>query len=123
MLYTPFQFIAALALLVMGLFPFNGHGQAPAGIDDTVVLHVKGLTSSSRDALSRELASGSGLQLVYVCVPAGILALRPEPGSSTALLRQSATRAVERHARPKDISELSVSREQAEELCAQARNH
>ena len=74
-----------------------------------------------RDGLSRELAGTTDLELVFACVPAGILVFEGTAGTQVSLLDRTILLMHHRIARQR-ISVLDGSRSNVEQQCAEARN-
>jgi hypothetical protein len=113
---------AAVFATLLSLSALTALAQAPQGEGESTVLRVKGLDSATRDAVVAELALSQGLRLTYACVPAGILVFQRENTVTASSMRTRSMEAVEKHARSKDITVLSISLSEAEQQCAQARN-
>ena len=64
-----------LVLLVLWAIPFRSAAQDRTD-GDLLVFQIEGLTSATRDALVQDLAGDLDLQVVFACVPAGLLAFR-----------------------------------------------
>ncbi len=112
-----------LPLLVALLLSISGaYAQERIPKPRPVVLQVEGLTTATRDGLIRDLASSSDLELVYACVPAGILVF----GTRTSLSRsdiESRGRAMLTSRSSSDqVRRLDHDLAAAEEACAQVRN-
>ena len=119
---APYRLLTALAISVMAAFPNNAPAQSPPSDEAALVIRIKGLTAATRDAIARDIAPQGDLRLSYACVPAGILVLEPSGRTAQPALRSISMPVVERHARARDITELSITMAQAEEQCAQVRN-
>src|SRR5688572_18839719 len=78
------RWLACIAFLP--LFVAVASAQRPGTARNSISLHVEGLTSEMRDGLSRELAGTTDLELVFACVPAGILVFEGTAGTQAALL-------------------------------------
>jgi hypothetical protein len=117
-----YRLLIALTVTVMAAFPNNAPAQTPPTHDGALVVKIKGLTAATRDAIARDIAPQGDLRLSYACVPAGILVLEPTGRTAQPAMRNLSMPVIERHARSRDITELSINKAQAEEQCAQARN-
>lgn len=108
--------------LLLGLLA-GFHGQRLLA-QEAVGLHVTALTSAERDALNAQLPGQGTLQVVFACVPAGILVVRSaERGLSRTEVRVQARQAVARVVPTERIGDGSLTLEEAEAQCAEARNH
>lgn len=81
-------------------------------------MHVKGLTSAERDALKQELTGRNDVELVYACVPAGILVFR---GADHGTLRSTVLPLVSGRTSSARSRELQLGRAEVEERCAAQR--
>lgn len=117
----PISLTAAVFVSLLCLSHTPSQAQAPSGEDGPTIVRVNGLNASTRDAVVSELSRTSGMRLVYACVPAGILVFESDD-RNVRQARMRSVSAVEKHARAKDITVLPISRKEAEEQCAQARN-
>ena len=108
-----------LSLLLFAVFVVaNTTGQAPA---TTVTYQIDGLTAETRDGITRDLASTGGIQLVYACVPAGILVFQDDRPTPTALVDRLRPILEHRIARQR-IRTSRATIGQLEQLCAEQRN-
>ncbi len=113
--------VPAILVMAFALSGVSLQAQYQAPSDAEMVLRVKGLSSSARDAIATELRDSGSAVLVYACVPAGILVIAPTAGSTIGEVRDEALTVAGRHAARKDISDAGMDRQQAEQQCAQAR--
>ncbi len=121
MLKDLFPCVFTLALMAMGLVNTEAAAQTQRTDDGAIVLHIKNLDTTARDAVMDGLRANGSVQVSYACVPAGILVLRPTASSSSTGFRGNALAIVQQHVRSRDLTELDVTQTQAEELCAQVR--
>jgi len=107
-------------LLVLLWTAFGGSAfaqQTTIGTSE-IVIHVKNLQSAERDALRQELTAGA-IELVYACVPAGIMVFRSaDSGSSNEALRTHVLSMVADRTSVSRVRELPLNLAQAEERCA-----
>lgn len=96
--------------------------QAPTDATASMTVKVKGLTSEGRDAIVRSLDPAAGVRLVFACVPAGILVFEGESLRDRNAVREQALQRSAQHVRRQDVTEVNISRQEAEEQCAEARN-
>lgn len=110
---------------LLSLVALLGHAKAHAQSAEppAIGIHVNGLTSDERDALSRDLAVQGDVQVGFACVPAGILMLEPTGRAAFTPERQAAAiHVVRARIDGTRISEEQLTRTGAEALCAEARN-
>lgn len=89
----------------------------------SLVLHVDGLTSGTRDAIVQDLTHDGEFRVSYACVPAGLIILESvDPDQSADSVRLRALPRLLRNVEPTRIREDHLTLEMAEERCAQARN-
>lgn len=89
---------------------------------EVVTLHVEGLTSATRDAITRDLGQADDVRVVFACVPAGIIVLEARNGQTKAQVEErSRTLLTSRSTslRPRTVDQTLA---QAEAACEQARN-
>lgn len=88
-----------------------------------VVLRISAFTSAERDALTAGLHDSGGPEVVFACVPAGILVVRtPLEGASREEARTRMRSALTKVVPAARITEEPLTLEAAEEQCANARN-
>ncbi|MBK8950451.1 MAG: hypothetical protein IPM68_16830 [Flavobacteriales bacterium] len=88
----------------------------------TLILRVDGLTAQERDALSQDLLNGTGLKLAYACVPAGLLVIAPADPLSGIDPRSAAAASIGRTVTSARAHEESLTQQQVEARCSNARN-
>ncbi|MDQ3099987.1 MAG: hypothetical protein M3R08_01255 [Bacteroidota bacterium] len=96
--------------------------QAPAVQRSEIVVTVEGLTSEVRDGVKRDLKSNGDLELIYACVPAGILVFQARQGVTPERSRADLKPLLEHRIARNKISVATMDRNTAEERCAEARN-
>jgi hypothetical protein len=110
-------FAAFLLLPWAGVFA----QQRPTG-PQQVVLQVDGLTSATRDAVMKDLSTSADVELVYACVPAGILVFASRIGQNRVDLEQRSRAALTSRSATLRAHTLDQSQAQVEAACSQARN-
>ncbi len=85
-------------------------------------VRVSGLTSATRDALTRDLMAQGQARVVFACVPAGILMFESLNGIDNEHMRQAALPMLQQRAAHATIAEVSLSLREAEAECAEVRN-
>jgi len=91
--------------------------QAPVG------LHIASLTTAERDSLMREVPRTGALKVVFVCVPAGIIAFSTDgPSTSREALRTQAVQALGPWVAQDRITEGTITLHAAEQACETARD-
>lgn len=88
----------------------------------TLTLRVPGLTAQERDALTQDLGNGTGLELAFACVPAGLLVIVPTDPASGIDPRTAAAPSIGRTLTLGRATEVTLTLQQAEADCANARN-
>ncbi|MBK6626180.1 MAG: hypothetical protein IPJ87_17990 [Flavobacteriales bacterium] len=88
----------------------------------TLTLRVDGLTAQERDALTEDLRSGTGLKLAYACVPAGLLVIAPADPLSGIDPRSAAAASIGRTVTSARAHEETLTQQQVEARCTNARN-
>lgn len=106
----------ALVVAVLGGSSQAALAQSP-GTGELLVYRTESLTSATRDALVRELATRPDLKVVYACVPAGLIAFEATSEGAhdqvAGLLRQQNERA--------SVERLDMDMPELEQLCSQQR--
>jgi hypothetical protein len=109
------------ALLAMILCTGIGsHAQSSTRVR-TITVEVEGLTTGTRDAITRDLQHREDLRLAYACVPAGILVFE-SPATVRQDIRDMVTPLLEHRVARQRTRFTDVERNTAEDRCAQARN-
>jgi hypothetical protein len=116
---TGFGYVVAIATFLLASTSGTAQGHAPA---TAYALRVEGLTSEDRDALKLQLKNQSDLQLIYACVPAGVLVFESGPGTPPETSRLRANALVRSRTAATRITELPEGLAGAEAACAQTRN-
>lgn len=112
---------ALRALAVLALLLCFAHDRLLA--QETVGLHITGLTTNERDALLTQVPEQSGMQVVYACLPAGVVVLRStDSGMSRGDARLKARNAVARLVPLQRVPDEVLTLEEAEQQCAATRN-
>ncbi len=88
----------------------------------SLTLQVSGLTAQERDALAQDLRNGTGLELAYACVPAGLLVIAPIDPQSGIDVRSAAAASISRTVTSARAREEALTLQQVEDLCTNARN-
>lgn len=88
----------------------------------TLTLRVSGLTAQERDALAQDLRNGTGLELAFACVPAGLLVIAPVDPQSGIDPHVAAAPSIGRTVTTARAVEEALTLQQAEDLCTNARN-
>lgn len=96
--------------------------QAQSNPATILALRVDGLTAQERDALAQDLQNGTGVKLAYACVPAGLLVLAPVDPQSGIDPRGAAAASLARTVTSARIHEETLTQQQVEARCANARN-
>lgn len=114
-------FLRLLGLAVVLMCSTHSQAQLPDASRERITLEVDGLTSETRDALSRELERSGEARIAFACVPAGILVIEARQGQSrTQLETRSQSLLTQRSAALRSRT-VDRSLAQAEAACAQAR--
>ena len=96
--------------------------QAQTNPTTHLTLRVDGLTAQERDALSQDLQNGTGLQLAYACVPAGLMVIAPVDPQSGIDPRSAAAASIGRAVASARVHEENLTQQQVEARCTNARN-
>lgn len=96
--------------------------QAQTHPGPTLTLRVDGLTTQERDALAHDLRNGTGLTLAYACVPAGLLVIAPVDPLSGIDPRSAVAASIGRTVTSARTHEETLTLQQVEARCSNARN-
>lgn len=96
--------------------------QERADLREMVAFRVDGLTSATRDALTRDLERSEDLRVVFACVPAGIIILAGRNGQAKAQVEERSLAALNTRSGRAQAQRIDQSLAQAEATCEQARN-
>lgn len=96
--------------------------QQQATSREVVTLQIEGLTSATRDAITRDLGTTDDVQVVFACVPAGIIVLGSRSGQSKAQVEERSRRVLSSRSTNLRARTVDQSLAQAEAACEQARN-
>lgn len=109
------------ALTLLGLLLCSIPGRLLA--QDVVGMHITALTSAERDVLTARLNAQGDVEVIYTCVPAGVMVVRSIERSGTRAVSCAKARAalmpIVAAAR---ITDDTTTLEQAQEECARTRN-
>ena len=95
---------------------------ASLSAQETLGLHIIGLTSAERDSISLHHPGPEGLHLAYACVPAGILVFTSgQSGRSLADLRSQAIQGISTFIPPQRIDTAELTLQAARSACQAAR--
>lgn len=89
---------------------------------EVVTFQVEGLTSATRDELTRDLAQANDVRMVFACVPAGIIVLEGRNGQSRTQVEDRTRSLLSSRASNLRARTVDQSLAQAENACEQARN-
>lgn len=110
-MHLPVIVLSFLALLLCG----------SVRAQETTGIRVHALTSAERDSITLQL-EGNEVQLVYACVPAGMLVFATDvAGTSRATLRSKAITALSDLITSNRIAPVELTRVDAESACQSAR--
>lgn len=114
---------ARTLFLLLLLLPMAGlRAQQRTAPPEKVVMHVEGLTSATRDALVRDLGSAHDVELVYACVPAGLLVFASRTSQNRSDLETRCRAALLARSVTATARTLDQSQADAEAACTQFRN-
>lgn len=99
-----------------------GFAQQPTATPERITLAVNGLTSETRAHLVRELKRSGDAEIIFACVPAGIIVLEARNGQAATLLETRSRSLLTERSAGLQPRKLDRSLAQAEALCEQARN-
>ncbi|MBL7945993.1 MAG: hypothetical protein JNN32_07990 [Flavobacteriales bacterium] len=119
---THATFLRTLWLAMVLLCSTYGQAQQAASGPERLTLQVEGLTSETRDALSRELDRSGEARIAFACVPAGIMVIEARQGQSRAQLETRSRSLLTQRSAALRSRTIEGSLAQAEAACAQARN-
>lgn len=108
-------------LLLALMAPAVAIAQQPSRTGHELVLRIDGLTSAERDAFKQALPADGSLELVYACVPAGILVIGSQGAATKTELRTQALPLATERLGTARVSEPAMDRLQAEAQCAAKR--
>lgn len=117
------SFLHRFVLLALLLLPCAGAiAQQSAASPERVTLQVDGLTSATRDALTKDLQRNNEIRVVFACVPAGILVLESRSSHSKTQIEERGRTALT--ARNTSLRARTIGHDlaAAELACEQARN-
>ena len=86
---TLFRTAVTLALAIL-LGTAGIKAQSPSAEADLFAVRVNGLTTATRDAVTRDLVTQGQARVVFACVPAGILVFEALDGTDREHMRQRA---------------------------------
>ncbi|MBL7951335.1 MAG: hypothetical protein JNM62_06405 [Flavobacteriales bacterium] len=89
---------------------------------EVMTLHVEGLTSATRDAITSDLHQAGDLRVVFACVPAGVIVLEARNGQNKAQIEERTRILLSQRAAHLRARTMDQSLAQAEAACEQARN-
>ncbi|HRF78818.1 MAG TPA: hypothetical protein PL070_01895 [Flavobacteriales bacterium] len=116
------NFLRMLLIALLATYSVCSHAQRPTTTPERVTMRVEGLTSETRDALTRELAQTGEATVAFACVPAGILVLEARHGQSRSQLEDRSRSLIIARSAHANVSKVEQTLAQAEAACAQARN-
>lgn len=119
---APLFRLAAMLSLAIPLASVQVQAQTMATDADRFTVRISGLTSTTRDAITRDADPNGSLRVVFACVPAGLLVFESTNSASHEHLREQALPLLRHRAEAALITEVSLGLQQAEAECAQARN-
>ncbi|MFZ1688779.1 MAG: hypothetical protein WAU70_15230 [Flavobacteriales bacterium] len=107
-------------LFLLGGFAANAQTAAPTSI----TLRIDGLSNDERDALNQQLVQRGDARIAFACIPAGIIVLQAtDADRSTDSLRLRALPGLLASVAPGRIHEEPGTVNEAELICANARNN
>jgi len=116
------NFLRMLLIALLATYSVRSHAQRPVTTPERVTMRVEGLTSETRDALTRELALTGEATVAFACVPAGILVLEARQGQSRSQLEDRSRSLITARSAHANVRKMDQTLAQAEAACAQARN-
>lgn len=114
-------FCCTVSATVLLLFSSSAHAQSGTSAAQQVVVLAPGMTAAGRDAIVRDGQRSGTFNVVFACVPAGVIVLEattvpgPEP-------RMALVNAVSARVAGARMDEATSTLIHAEERCAHARN-
>lgn len=118
---THATFLRMLWLAMVLMCSTYGQAQHPDAAIERLTLKVEGLTSATRDEISRELEASGEARIAFACVPAGILVIEARQGQSRAQLETRSRALLTQRSATLRSRTLDHTLAQAEAACAQAR--
>lgn len=111
-----------LAVVLAVILTVHASAQSAPVAREHITLHVEGLTSATRDDLSRELKHSGEMEIAFACIPAGIIVFEARKGQSKTQLEAGSRLLLSRRSSGSNARNLNRSLAQAEAACEQARN-
>lgn len=102
------------------LLSISARAQHPS-TQSEIVVQVMGLTSAERDAINRDLRSDQAIQLVYACVPAGLLVFKSRVAMQASELLAATLSVARERVNAARIAPTELQRAHAEAQCAAQR--
>ncbi len=116
------NFFSTKTLFLLALLtPLSLNAQDPVSSTPVLVVQVNGLTSAERDAIQVAGAGTNGGELVYACVPAGILVFRSTIGAQRTALKADVMPMLTQRLGAGRVNDTTMDQPQAEALCATKR--
>lgn len=115
-------FLRSCWLAMVLAFCANCQAQQRTPSREVVTLHVEGLTSATRDAITRDLDQAAEMRVVFACVPAGILVIEARNGQSKAQVEERSRTLLSSRSASLRARTVDQTLAQAEAACEQARN-
>jgi hypothetical protein len=96
--------------------------QTPDDPAQHIAFHIDGFSSTERDAIAVEIATGGQFRMSYACVPAGILVIERVDGAMDEAGRADAESLVQHHIQARAITPLTTSMADVEAQCVITRD-